>query len=92
MEDNDIKIVEKLDSATLNYLKQGGKVLLSLGKGKVAPDMGGQVGVGFQAYSGIRHGQTTRSLIHWEFYAILLILHLNIFPQNTIPTGSGGMP
>ncbi len=49
MEDSDVKIVEKLDDATLNYLKQGGKVLLSLGKGKVAPDMGGQVGVGFSS-------------------------------------------
>ena len=42
-----IRIVEKLDQATLGYLKNGGKVLLSLGKGKVAPEMGGDVGVGF---------------------------------------------
>jgi len=45
----DVKIVEKLSSATLQYLNNGGKVLLSLGKGKVAPEMGGDVGVGFSS-------------------------------------------
>ncbi|MGF1585981.1 MAG: sugar-binding domain-containing protein [Bacteroidales bacterium] len=45
----DVRVVETLDNALLNYLKEGGKVLLSLGKGKVAPDMGGQVGVGFSS-------------------------------------------
>ncbi|MDT8402663.1 MAG: beta-galactosidase, partial [Bacteroidales bacterium] len=44
-----IKIVEQLDAATLRYLESGGNVLLSLGKGKVAPDMGGDIGVGFSS-------------------------------------------
>ena len=44
-----IKVVENLDDATFNYLNNGGKVLLSLGKGKVAPEMGGDVGVGFSS-------------------------------------------
>ncbi|HYW94753.1 MAG TPA: beta-galactosidase, partial [Bacteroidales bacterium] len=44
-----IKIVEKLDPATINYLENGGKVLLSLGRGKVSPEMGGDVGVGFSS-------------------------------------------
>jgi hypothetical protein len=44
-----IRIVENLNSATLNYLENGGKVLLSLGKGKVSPEMGGDVGVGFSS-------------------------------------------
>jgi hypothetical protein len=46
---NSIKIVEKLDQATLNFLEDGGKVLLTLGKGRVSPDMGGNVGVGFSS-------------------------------------------
>ncbi|MFW6370315.1 MAG: glycoside hydrolase family 2 TIM barrel-domain containing protein [Bacteroidota bacterium] len=44
-----IRIVETLDNSTLNFLNNGGKVLLSLGKGKVAPEMGGEVGVGFSS-------------------------------------------
>ncbi|HSO89238.1 MAG TPA: glycoside hydrolase family 2 TIM barrel-domain containing protein [Draconibacterium sp.] len=48
-ENNDIKVVEKLDAATLKFLQNGGKVLLSLGQGKVSPEMGGKVGVGFSS-------------------------------------------
>ena len=33
----------------MSYLQGGGKVLLSLGKGKVKPEMGGEVGVGFSS-------------------------------------------
>lgn len=46
---NNIKMVENLNSTTLNFLNEGGKVLLSLGKGKVKPEMGGEVGVGFSS-------------------------------------------
>ncbi len=49
VESGDIKIAETMDQAVLKHLEEGGKVLLSLGKGKVAPDMGGQVGVGFSS-------------------------------------------
>lgn len=45
----DIKVVENIDRSTLDYLQNGGKVLLSLGKGKVSPEMGGNVGVGFSS-------------------------------------------
>lgn len=45
----DIKVVENIDRSTLDYLHNGGKVLLSLGKGKVTPEMGGNVGVGFSS-------------------------------------------
>ncbi|MGM0620555.1 MAG: sugar-binding domain-containing protein [Bacteroidota bacterium] len=48
-ETDEIKIVESLDAATINHLENGGKVLLSLGKGKVAAEMGGDVGVGFSS-------------------------------------------
>jgi hypothetical protein len=44
-----IRVVEKLDQKAINFLEGGGNVLLSLGKGKVAPDMGGKVGVGFSS-------------------------------------------
>jgi hypothetical protein len=33
----------------MDFLVKGGKVLLSLGRGKVAPGMGGEVGVGFSS-------------------------------------------
>lgn len=48
-ESDDIKVVETLDNAAVSYLKNGGKILLSLGKGKVSPEMGGDVGVGFSS-------------------------------------------
>ncbi len=44
-----IKVVEQLDNTTIDYLKNGGRVLLSLGKGKVAPNMGGAIAVGFSS-------------------------------------------
>jgi hypothetical protein len=48
-ESKEIQVVEKLTSATIKYLNEGGKVLLSMGKGKVSPEMGGNVGVGFSS-------------------------------------------
>ena len=48
-ETDEIKVVEKLTPSTIKFLNDGGKVLLSLGKGKVAPEMGGDVGVGFSS-------------------------------------------
>ncbi len=45
----DIKVVEKLTPSTIKFLNSGGKVLLSLGKGKVASEMGGDIGVGFSS-------------------------------------------
>jgi hypothetical protein len=44
-----VRHVSALDANTLNYLQDGGKVLWSLGKGKVKPEMGGEVGVGFSS-------------------------------------------
>ncbi len=45
----ELRIVETLSPATLEFLESGGKVLLSLGKGRVAPEMGGDIGVGFSS-------------------------------------------
>lgn len=49
IQNNSISVVQKLSKTTLNYLNNGGNVLLSLGKGKVAPELGGDVGVGFSS-------------------------------------------
>jgi hypothetical protein len=49
IETGEIKVSESLDAVTIDFLENGGKVLLSLGKGKVAPEMGGNVGVGFSS-------------------------------------------
>lgn len=48
-DNKDFRIVEDIDNSTLNYLLNGGKVLLSLGRGKVSEEMGGEVGVGFSS-------------------------------------------
>lgn len=42
-----LKVTDKLNQNILAFLENGGNVLLSLGKGKVSPEMGGNVGVGF---------------------------------------------
>jgi hypothetical protein len=44
-----VKVTDKLDQNILSFLENGGNVLLSLGKGKVSPEMGGKVGVGFSS-------------------------------------------
>ena len=44
-----VKHVIALDATTLQELRAGAKVLLSLGKGTVASDRGGAVGVGFSS-------------------------------------------
>ena len=49
VESKEILMVEKLTPTTIKFLNDGGKVLLSLGKGKVSPKMGGTVGVGFSS-------------------------------------------
>jgi hypothetical protein len=46
---DEIRVVENLSPSTSKYLNEGGKVLLSMGKGKVSPEMGGNVGVGFSS-------------------------------------------
>ncbi len=46
---DDVRVVDQLDQASITYLEEGGKLLLSIGKGRVAPEMGGEVGVGFSS-------------------------------------------
>ncbi|CAM3320241.1 sugar-binding domain-containing protein [Zobellia roscoffensis] len=47
--EDDIRVVQKFDAATINYLKNGGKVLLNINKGDIAADKGGDIGVGFSS-------------------------------------------
>lgn len=44
-----VKVVSKLDQNALNYLQNGGKVLLNVTKGDIADDKGGHIGVGFSS-------------------------------------------
>lgn len=48
-ESNEVLVAGTFSSAVQQRLAEGGKVLLSLSKGKVAPEMGGDVGVGFSS-------------------------------------------
>ena len=45
----EVRVVEILDESTLSHIVNGGKLLLSLGKGRVSPEMGGDVGIGFSS-------------------------------------------
>ncbi len=45
----DIKVVQKLDQETINFLTNGGKVLLTPVKGNIKSDKGGDVAVGFSS-------------------------------------------
>ncbi|RED50324.1 sugar-binding domain-containing protein [Seonamhaeicola aphaedonensis] len=44
-----IKIVNKLDTKTISYLQNGGNVLLNITKGDIAPNYGGNIGIGFSS-------------------------------------------
>jgi len=45
----DLRVVTKLDTGTINYLSNGGKVLLNADKGALAADKGGDIGIGFSS-------------------------------------------
>lgn len=47
--ESSIKVVSKLDRSTINYLQNGGKVLLNVTKGDIVPEKGGDIGVGFSS-------------------------------------------
>lgn len=44
-----IRVVSSLDPATRNFLGQGGSVLLTLKKGSLKPDFGGNIAIGFSS-------------------------------------------
>ena len=43
------KVTSKLDAKTINYLNDGGSVLLNVTKGDIAPEYGGDIGIGFSS-------------------------------------------
>lgn len=47
--EHDFRVVDQLSNATMNYLENGGRVLLNVSKGDVKPDKGGDIGVGFSS-------------------------------------------
>jgi hypothetical protein len=47
--ENDIKIVRKLDDETIDFLNNGGKVLLTPVKGTIKNEKGGDIAVGFSS-------------------------------------------
>lgn len=46
---DDIRIVRKLDDETINFLNNGGMVLLTPTKGSIKPEKGGNIAVGFSS-------------------------------------------
>ena len=44
-----IKVIQVLDKAAQDFLQQGGSVLLSLKKGTLKPEFGGNIGIGFSS-------------------------------------------
>lgn len=46
---SDIRVVEQLDPSTITFLNNGGSVLLNSSKGSVAPQKGGDIGIGFSS-------------------------------------------
>lgn len=60
-----IRLVSELDQQTLAFLENGGDVLLSLKKGSLKPEMGGDVAVGFSSIfwnTAWTHGQAPHTL------------------------------
>ncbi len=45
----DFRVVQNLDQSTIDFLEQGGKVLLTLKKGSLKPDKGGDADIGFSS-------------------------------------------
>ncbi|MFK5972936.1 MAG: glycoside hydrolase family 2 TIM barrel-domain containing protein, partial [Flavobacteriaceae bacterium] len=48
-DEKEIRVVQKLDVGTVNFLKNGGNVLLNVTKGDIASGKGGDIGVGFSS-------------------------------------------
>lgn len=47
--EDELRITQTMDAATVRFLENGGKVLLTVKKGSVRPGMGGEVPVGFSS-------------------------------------------
>lgn len=47
--EDEILVVNELDTKAINYLQKGGNVLLNINKGDIAPEKGGDIGIGFSS-------------------------------------------
>ena len=47
--ETNIKLVSKLDASAIRYLESGGNLLLNITKGDIAPEKGGDIGIGFSS-------------------------------------------
>jgi len=63
--EENIRIVQKLDAQTAQFLENGGSVLLNLKKGTLSKEMGGDVKIGFSSIfwnTAWTHGQAPNTL------------------------------
>jgi len=63
--EENVRIVQKLDAQTAQFLKNGGSVLLNLKKGTLSKEMGGEVKIGFSSIfwnTAWTHGQAPNTL------------------------------
>ncbi len=61
---NDILLTDYLDKTAIKRLNNGGKVLLSLKKGTLKDEYGGNSAIGFSSIFGIHRGLMDKHLIH----------------------------
>lgn len=61
---NDILLTDYLDKTAIKRLNNGGKVLLSLKKGTLKDEYGGNLAIGFPVSFGIHRGLMDKHLIH----------------------------
>jgi hypothetical protein len=66
--EENIRVVQKLDAQTLQFLKNGGSVLLNLKKGTLSNEMGGDMEIGFSSIfwnTAWTNGQAPHTLGHF---------------------------
>ncbi|WP_228853027.1 sugar-binding domain-containing protein [Aegicerativicinus sediminis] len=47
--EKNVLVTDRFDDTTIDYLKNGGKVLLNITKGDISPKKGGDIGIGFSS-------------------------------------------
>ena len=63
--EENIRVVQKLDAQSVQFLKEGGSILLNLGKGSLSKEMGGTIKIGFSSIfwnTSWTHGQAPHTL------------------------------
>ena len=72
--DSQVYITQQFDNSAKEILEQGGNVLLTLKKGSILPEKGGNIGVGFSSIFWNTAWTEARNHIIWESCVILIIL------------------